>query len=218
MATFRIFISSPGDVIPERRRAELVIDKLARDYKRFFEIQSYLWETEPMLASGHFQDKITPPADCDMVVLIVWSRLGTLLPEKTARREYRGLDGRVPVTGTEWEFESALEAQRDKGAPDILAYRKTADPTVSLKDRAAKAAAEEQWDEARGFLESPFYQSWHLQSGVQRIRWPRWLRGQARKRFAQADRGAHQEARREPRADAGVDYGQPFPRARYLSL
>jgi hypothetical protein len=156
VATFRIFISSPGDVIPERRRAELVIDKLARDYKRFFEIQSYLWETEPMLASGHFQDKITPPADCDMVVLIVWSRLGTLLPEKTARREYRGLDGRVPVTGTEWEFESALEAQRDKGAPDILAYRKTADPTVSLKDRAAKAAAEEQWDKLEAFWNRHF--------------------------------------------------------------
>ncbi|HVA40922.1 MAG TPA: AAA family ATPase, partial [Candidatus Binataceae bacterium] len=147
----RIFISSPGDVIPERRRAELVIEKLARDYRRFFDIRSDLWETEPMLASGHFQDNITLPADCDIVVLIVWSRLGTALPEKTALREYRGIDGRVPVTGTEWEFESALSAQRDKGAPDLLAYRKTADPTVSLKDREKKSAAEEQWNNLEAF-------------------------------------------------------------------
>jgi hypothetical protein len=85
MPTLRIFISSPGDVIQERRRAELVVDKLARDHRPFFDIQSELWETEPMLASGHFQDNITPPAESDIVVLIVWSRLGTSLPEKTAR-------------------------------------------------------------------------------------------------------------------------------------
>lgn len=57
----RIFISSPGDVVPERRRAALVIEKLAKDYVRFFEIEPCLWETEPMLASGHFQDAILPP-------------------------------------------------------------------------------------------------------------------------------------------------------------
>jgi len=156
MPELRIFISSPGDVIPERRRAQLVIEKLARDYRRFFDIRSDLWETEPMLASGHFQDNITPPADSDIVVLIVWSRLGTPLPEKTERREYRGIDDRVPVTGTEWEFESALKAKRDKGAPDLLAYRKTADPTVSLKDRDAKAAAEEQWNHLEDFWKRNF--------------------------------------------------------------
>ena len=42
-----------------------------------------------------------------IVVLILWSRLGTPLPIKTERREYIGLDGRSPVTGTEWEFEDA---------------------------------------------------------------------------------------------------------------
>ena len=147
----RIFISSPGDVIPERRRARLVIDKLAKDYARFFEIRSDLWETEPMLASGTFQDNITPPSQSDVMVLIVWSRLGTPLPARTALREYRGIDGRQGVTGTEWEFETAMAAQREKGAPDLLAYRKTADPTVSLRDKAAKAAAEEQWEKLDTF-------------------------------------------------------------------
>ena len=76
-----------------------------------------------MLASGHFQDSIEPPSAFDIVVLILWSRLGTSLPERTAVREYRGIDGRAPVTGTEWEFEEALKAARNTGAPDLLVYR-----------------------------------------------------------------------------------------------
>ena len=50
----RIFISSPGDVEKERLRAGLVIDKLAQDYSRFFAIEGYLWEHEPMLVLGAF--------------------------------------------------------------------------------------------------------------------------------------------------------------------
>ena len=59
----RIFISSPGDVPDERLRAGLVIDKLAQDFDRHFAIESYRWESEPMLASGHFQDAIVSPAE-----------------------------------------------------------------------------------------------------------------------------------------------------------
>ena len=119
----RIFVSSPADVPDERLRAGLIIDKLSQDYSRFFAIESYRWEHEAMLASGHFQDAIEPPSAFDIVVLILWSRLGTPLPEKTAEREYRGIDGRAPVTGTEWEYEEALKVAREKGAPDLLAFR-----------------------------------------------------------------------------------------------
>ena len=141
----RIFVSSPADVGPERRRVALIIEHLAKDYGRFFEVEFILWETEPMLASGHFQDHLTPPAEADIVVVIVWSRLGSPLPEKTAVREYRGIRGQAPVTGTEWEFESALAAQHKNGTPAICVYRKTLDPKVPLRDLAAKAAAEAQW-------------------------------------------------------------------------
>jgi hypothetical protein len=152
----KVFISSPADVTPERRRAALIIEQLAKDYARFFDISFVLWETEPMLASGHFQDSITPPGDCDIVLLILWSRLGTLLPERTELREYRGLDGRAPVTGTEWEFENALAARQHRPAPDILAYRKAVAPTVSLKDKAAKVAAEDQWERLEAFWAAIF--------------------------------------------------------------
>jgi hypothetical protein len=123
----RIFLSSPGDVGEERLRAHLVIEKLARDYQRYFKIEPFLWEYEPQLASKHFQDLVDPPSRFDIVLLFVWSRLGTPLPEKTELREYRGIDGRGPVTGTEWEFEDALQANRahgGKGPPDLLVYRR----------------------------------------------------------------------------------------------
>jgi hypothetical protein len=149
--SLQIFISSPGDVIPERRRAGLVVEKLAKIYARFFSIKPIQWEIEPMLASGHFQDQITPPGETDIVVLIVWSRLGTALPVATATRTYRGIDGRTPVTGTEWEFEDALAAQKSRGAPDLLAYRKATDPTAPLRDKEAKLAAELQWDKLEAF-------------------------------------------------------------------
>lgn len=130
----RIFLSSPGDVRSAREVAALTIERLAQDYARFFAIEPYLWEYEAMLASGHFQDSVEPPSAFDIVVLILWSRLGTPLPERTALREYRGIDGRTPVTGTEWEYEEALKATRETGTPDLLVYRSREDARVKSWD------------------------------------------------------------------------------------
>jgi WD40 repeat protein len=135
----RIFISSPADVPDERLRADLIVDKLSLDYGRFFTIESYRWEHEAMLASAHFQDTIEPPSAFDIVVLILWSRLGTPLPEKTAAREYRGIDGRAPVTGTEWEYEEALQVAQEKKAPDLLAFRNISPAPIDPRDPAAQA-------------------------------------------------------------------------------
>ncbi len=117
-----------------REVAAQTIERLVQDYARFFAIEPYLWEYEVMVASGHFQDSIEPPSAFDVVVLILWSRLGTLLPERTSVREYRGIDGRVPITGTEWEFEEALQASLRHGAPDLLVYRKRSPASFDLRD------------------------------------------------------------------------------------
>ena len=132
----RVFISSPGDVPDERLRADLIIDRLAQECRRFFTLEGYRWEHEPMLASGHFQDAIEPPSAFDIVILILWSRLGTQLPERTSMRAYAGMDGRVPVTGTEWEYEDALRVAREKGAPNILAFRNVSPALVATNDLA----------------------------------------------------------------------------------
>jgi hypothetical protein len=150
----RIFLSSPTDVNWERVRAHLIIRKLAAEYQRYFAIESFLWEYEPMLASRHFQDAIEPPGSFDIVVLTVWSRLGTPLPERTAAREYRGIDGRTPVTGTEWEFEDALKAHRasgGKGPPDLLAYRRVGGVTAALDDPSRREESIRQYEALEGF-------------------------------------------------------------------
>jgi WD40 repeat protein len=130
----RIFLSSPSDVGAAREITALTIERLAQDYARFFKLEVYLWENEVMLASGHFQDSIEPPSAFDIVMLILWSRLGTHLPQRTAVREYRGIDGRAPVTGTEWEYEEALQSAKKTGAPDLLVYRSTKPAPIDLRD------------------------------------------------------------------------------------
>jgi len=152
----RIFISSPGDVRAPREIAALTIERLAQDYARFFAIEPYLWEYEAMVASGHFQDSIEPPSAFDVVVLILWSRLGTLLPQRTAVREYRGIDGRVPVTGTEWEFEEALQAAQHKGTPDLLVYRNMKPASFDTGDRHLREQQLQQFAALEGFWERHF--------------------------------------------------------------
>jgi WD40 repeat protein len=152
----RIFISSPSDVPNERLRAGLIIDKLSQDYGRYFAISSYRWEHEAMLASKHFQDAIEPPSAFDIVVLIVWSRLGTPLPENTAEREYRGMDGRAPVTGTEWEYEEALKSAREKKAPDLLAFRNVSPALIDPRDQEAQANAIAQFNKLNDFWRRHF--------------------------------------------------------------
>jgi WD40 repeat protein len=104
-----------------------------------------------MLASKHFQDAIEPPSTFDIVLLILWSRLGTLLPKKTALREYRGMDGRSPVTGTEWEYEEALKAAQEKGVPDLLAFRNISAAPVETRDREARTRSNAQLDALNAF-------------------------------------------------------------------
>ncbi len=153
----KIFISSPGDVSDERRRAALVISRLKREFARFFDLSAVLWEYEPMLSSGHFQDVIDPPSSADIVVLILWSRLGTPLPAKTDTREYKGLDGRVPVTGTEWEYEQALEARQTRGGvPDLLVYRKLAEGLASFSRIEQLDQVRQQWEALQGFWQRYF--------------------------------------------------------------
>jgi WD40 repeat protein len=140
----------------ERLRAGLVIDKLAQEFRRYFTFEVIRWEHEPLIASGHFQDALDPPSAADIVILILWSRLGTPLPEKTSVREYRGIDGRVPVTGTEWEYEDALKSARERGAPDLVAFRNTSPTQIDPRDPDARARSIAQLDALDAFWRRHF--------------------------------------------------------------
>ena len=79
--TVRVFVSSPSDVRPERLIAERVVQRLTREFSYRFRLEAVLWEREPLLATHHFQDLIVPPHETDIVVTVLWSRLGVPLPE-----------------------------------------------------------------------------------------------------------------------------------------
>jgi hypothetical protein len=90
------------------------------------------------------------------VVLILWSRLGTHLPERTAKREYRGIDGRAPVTGTEWEYEHARAHAQATGAPALLVFRNNSPAPLSTTDLTLRAQRDAQLRALDQF--------WHLQA------------------------------------------------------
>jgi len=125
--TLQFFVSSPGDVFEERELANRVIDRLQSEYAGRVVLQSVLWEHEPLVATANFQEQIVRPSDTDVVIAILWSRLGTRLP-----KGYERPDGSRYESGTEYEFEEAIEGFRKNGKPDLLVYRKMAAPSVRL--------------------------------------------------------------------------------------
>jgi len=116
---FRIFISSPSDVFAERERVERVIVRLNGEFGGAL-LEAIRWERSYYTAAKTFQDQIPLPSQTDLVLCILWKRLGFELPA-----DYRRPDGTTP-TGTEWEFEDAMQAARARGTPDVLVYRKAA--------------------------------------------------------------------------------------------
>lgn len=146
--TLRVFISSPADVRPERLIAERVVRRLDQEFTLHLDLRAVMWEREPLLASHHFQELITPPHDTDIAVVILWSRLGTTLPAD----KFTGPLSGGEVSGTEWEFEDALKSYRERNSPEILMYCKTAEPTVSLGDTQAARQRLEQKERVDAFL------------------------------------------------------------------
>ncbi len=129
MRKLQFFISSPGDVCEERALASRVIERLQSEYMGRVALETVLWEHEPLVATATFQVQLVKPSESDIVICILWSRLGTRLPAQFTRA-----DGSRYESGTEFEFEAAMEGFRKNGKPDLLVYRRTAPPQVRLDD------------------------------------------------------------------------------------
>ncbi|MGB8146073.1 MAG: ATP-binding protein, partial [Chromatiaceae bacterium] len=120
----RIFVSSPSDLDHERALTRNIIEALAQEYLPYFKVQAVLWEQEALTAAQSFQAGLARPSDCEIVLVMLWARLGTPL----ANDPYGGL------TGTEWEFVDAVEASAQTGSPEVLVYRKTAPCLVDVNN------------------------------------------------------------------------------------
>ena len=121
LKSLRIFISSPSDVAEERLIARRVIGRLGAQFGDAVHFEPVFWEHKPLVATASFQEQLLRPSESDIVVVVLWSRFGTPLPGHIRRA-----DGTAYGSGTEFEFEDAVEGFLRNGRPSILVYRKTA--------------------------------------------------------------------------------------------
>ena len=143
----RIFVSSPADVEHERAVVKEIIERLAGEYLPYFPLHAVLWEEEALTADRTFQAGLTPPAACDIVLVILWTRLGTPLPQEP----YRGM------TGTEWEFVDAVDASADEGSPEVLVYKKTTPRLIDITDATLAREAIEDRRRLEEFFRRHFF-------------------------------------------------------------
>src|SRR4051812_6793722 len=99
MTLLRVFISSPGDVAQERALARRVLGRVQAVYTGRLRLEPLLWEQQPLLATETFQSQLPRPSAADIVIAILWARLGTPLPVSIQRQ-----DGSRYLSGTEFEI------------------------------------------------------------------------------------------------------------------
>ncbi|HET9645313.1 MAG TPA: NB-ARC domain-containing protein [Burkholderiaceae bacterium] len=129
----KIFVSSPGDVGQERAIAREIISGMANEPllrgKVMLEPVDYAHPSAstPMEARTAPQASVNEfkgcPADCDLTIVILWSRLGS---------PARGVDGTRYTSGTVWEYENALT-----GRGPVWVYRRTTEPMMAVNDPKA---------------------------------------------------------------------------------
>ncbi len=128
----RVFLSSPGDVLAARAVVRDVVGKLTVKFRtRNIQLDIASWDDPDNL---QFLDAhLTPrqarehgrplPAESDVVVVILWSRMGAPLVH----------DGEAYLSVTHYEFENAIRAEHP---PCVLVFRWTAPPEQSWVDFA----------------------------------------------------------------------------------
>lgn len=143
--TYRIFLSSPGDVNLER---SIVRDEVKNMFEESILSQQMKCEIiswdepdspSPLLANqtpqATLRRQIVEPANCDLIIVIFWARMGTPLPKGEFTKE----NGEPYYSGTEWEYENALHSPTN---PNILLYRRVdpiqLDPESAQYDNSLK--------------------------------------------------------------------------------
>ena len=131
----RIFLSSPGDVVAEREAARVLVKEAlpVHPMRGKLTLELISWDdpytavpldagTSPQAAVNRYRPR---PSECDIAVVVLWSRMGTPLPD-TWQKSGGGRFG----SGTEWEYEDAVASK----ACTVLVYQRTEKPQVDLDD------------------------------------------------------------------------------------
>lgn len=143
----RIFVSSPSDLEHERALIKDVVEQLAQEYLPYFNLHPVLWEEEALTAAQSFQAGLLRPSECEIVLVMLWTRLGTPLADDP----YGGM------TGTEWEFVDAVAASGQSGGPEVLVYKKTTPRLVDITDAESTRLAVEDRQRLETFFRTHFF-------------------------------------------------------------
>ena len=170
MRQFRIFLASPGDVTSERGIAREVIERIRNELRFRDQVNMTVIAWDQPGTGLAIEAGLTPqeaikrglpqPKDCDLVVVIVWTRIGTPLPS-----EYRKTDGSRYRSGTEWEFLNAIEGFREQNSPAVWLYRRTESPAVTLDDPDFNSKRK-QWRGLQDFLKSFSNKDGSIEMGI----------------------------------------------------
>jgi formylglycine-generating enzyme required for sulfatase activity len=166
----RIFIASPGDVGYERDLAREVIEQMRgeRAFRGRVNLQSIAWDQPGMDVA--MQATLTPqeaikqglptPSQCNIVVVILWSRIGTRLPD-----DFLKPDGSRYLSGTEWEYLDAVDGCRKTGAPSVWLYRRDQVPNPDFEDPDYEEK-KTQWGQVKVFFSSLVNDDDSIKGGV----------------------------------------------------
>src|SRR3982074_112445 len=110
-------------------------------------IGPYFWEHQDSKAEPEYCEHMRNPGQYDLVINILWSRLGTrsapmfVLP-----------DGSPPGSATEYEVAWVLDqVKRTAGFPGLHVYRNRATPAAPLEPKEKRENLSRQWDAVQEF-------------------------------------------------------------------
>jgi WD40 repeat protein len=178
MKTITVFVSSPGDVQAERTIADRLIRAIAEELGIPVSVQysnllrdsepgespnssvdpasgelilcPYFWEYQRFSPELGYQDQIPDTSHFDLVISILWSRLGTKLHSR-----FRMPDGTEPRSGTEYEIAWAkAQHEKTRGVPALQVYRNRSQPNPPLDPPEKREEFFQQWDLLKEFFES----------------------------------------------------------------
>jgi ankyrin repeat protein/serine/threonine protein kinase len=177
MKTIRVFVSSTGDVQKERILADRNIRSIAAEFnlavsasesnfQRLAEengksksepenhgtwvVCPHFLEYQNFQLDAAYLTHIPNTAEFDLVICILWSRLG-ILPNSALKMP----GGSPPSSGTEYEIGWALDhAKKNSGLPRLYVYRNGLKPTPPLEPKEERDAFLRQWDSLQEFFAS----------------------------------------------------------------
>ena len=142
-----------------RKQEDAITEQAANgDREGTLLISPYFWEHQDSKAEPEYCEHILNPGQYDLVINILWSRLGT-----RSASMFVMPDGNPPRSATEYEVAWVLDqSKRTPGFPGLHVYRNRATPAAPLEPKEKRENLCRQWDAVQEFCAS-----WEKNAGTE---------------------------------------------------